>query len=248
MSMCRVFSWVVGRGCLLWPVCSLGKTLLAIALLHSVLQGQICLNLLTNLPVGLTDWTTPPATFQTFSKAWFSFHIPECASQHGVKHLCALATTGCSLGCHTCRAPISPNPRSPLTWDSRTRAGKGPGNEHWTNKPPPTEFRNGQKVTPHVQLLHTILHTGILAKQGVDHQKGLWAKMIGWRQPGNSETAGHMAEQFSWVPLLFCSLPRHPFPVKSLAMSACVFPWTVHFWVLDKSPLFRSWKGSPFLQ
>ena len=34
---------VVGRGCLLWPVRSLGKTLLAFALLHSVLQGQICL-------------------------------------------------------------------------------------------------------------------------------------------------------------------------------------------------------------
>ena len=29
MSMCRVFSCVVGRGCLLWPVHSLGKTLLA---------------------------------------------------------------------------------------------------------------------------------------------------------------------------------------------------------------------------
>ena len=43
MSMCRVFSCVVGRGNLLWPVRSLGKTLLAFALLHSVLQGQICL-------------------------------------------------------------------------------------------------------------------------------------------------------------------------------------------------------------
>ena len=43
MSMCRVFSFVVGRECLLWPVCSLGKTLLAFVLLHSVLQGQICL-------------------------------------------------------------------------------------------------------------------------------------------------------------------------------------------------------------
>ena len=41
--MRRVFSCVVGRGCLLWPVCSLGKTLLAFALFHSVLQGQICL-------------------------------------------------------------------------------------------------------------------------------------------------------------------------------------------------------------
>ena len=43
MSMCRVFSCVVGRGCLLWPLHSLGKTLWAFALLHSVLQGQICL-------------------------------------------------------------------------------------------------------------------------------------------------------------------------------------------------------------
>ena len=43
MSMCRVFSCVVARGYFLWPVCSLGKTLLAFALLHSVLQGQICL-------------------------------------------------------------------------------------------------------------------------------------------------------------------------------------------------------------
>ena len=43
MSMCRVFSCVVGRGCLLWLVCSFGKTILGFALLHSVFQGQICL-------------------------------------------------------------------------------------------------------------------------------------------------------------------------------------------------------------
>ena len=43
MFMCRVFSCVVGRGYLLWPVCSLGKTLLAFAVLHSILQGPICL-------------------------------------------------------------------------------------------------------------------------------------------------------------------------------------------------------------
>ena len=43
MSMGRVFSCVIERECLLWPVHSLGKTLLAFALLHSVFQGQICL-------------------------------------------------------------------------------------------------------------------------------------------------------------------------------------------------------------
>ena len=42
MSMCSVFSCVVGRGCLLWPVNSHGKTLLAFDLLHFVLEGQIC--------------------------------------------------------------------------------------------------------------------------------------------------------------------------------------------------------------
>ena len=39
---CVQSSFVVLEGCLLWPVCSLGKTLLAFVLLHSVLQGQIC--------------------------------------------------------------------------------------------------------------------------------------------------------------------------------------------------------------
>ena len=49
MSMCRVFSCAVGRGCLLWLVHSLGKSLLAFALLHSVFQGQICLLLQVSL-------------------------------------------------------------------------------------------------------------------------------------------------------------------------------------------------------
>ena len=43
MSVCRVVSCVAGRECLLWPVWSLGKTLLDFGLLHSVLQGQIFL-------------------------------------------------------------------------------------------------------------------------------------------------------------------------------------------------------------
>ena len=44
-----VFSCVVGRGCLLWPVHSLGKFLLAFDLLHFVLQDQICLLLQVSL-------------------------------------------------------------------------------------------------------------------------------------------------------------------------------------------------------
>ena len=40
MSVCRVISWVVGKGCLLWPARSLDKSLLAFSLLHFVLLCQ----------------------------------------------------------------------------------------------------------------------------------------------------------------------------------------------------------------
>ena len=33
------------------------------------------------------------------------------------------------------------------------------------------------------------------------------------------ETSSHMAEQSSWVPLLCCSPPGCPFPIKSLSLS-----------------------------
>ena len=38
--MCKVIYFIVGKGCLVRPVCSLEKTLLVIALLHFLLQGQ----------------------------------------------------------------------------------------------------------------------------------------------------------------------------------------------------------------
>ena len=41
MSMYRVFSCIFGRGCLLWQMCSLGKTLLAFALLHFVFKAKL---------------------------------------------------------------------------------------------------------------------------------------------------------------------------------------------------------------
>ena len=43
ISMCRVFSCVAGKAHLLWPACSLGKTLLAFDLLRFVFQGQVSL-------------------------------------------------------------------------------------------------------------------------------------------------------------------------------------------------------------
>ena len=54
----------------------------------------------------------------------------------------------------------------------------------------------------------------------------------------NLKTGSHVAEQFSWVPLPYCSPPGHPFPIKSLALSTYVSPQPIHFWVLAKSPIW----------
>ena len=54
-----------------------------------------------------------------------------------------------------------------------------------------------------------------------------------------------MAEQFSWVPLTYFSPPGCPFPIKSLALSAHVSPQTIHFRVLDKSPVSGPGRGPP---
>ena len=59
------------------------------------------------------------------------------------------------------------------------------------------------------------------------------------------ETASHLTELFSWVLLPYCFPPGCPFPLKSLALSAHVFPRTIHFWVLDKSPVLGHGRGPP---
>ena len=95
----------------------------------------------------------------------------------------------------------------------------------------------------------------ILAEQGLHHQEGLWVR---WLAKDNSETnpitikpeavsPSQVAELFSWVPLPHCSPPGCPFPIKSLALSAHVSPWTIHFWVLDKSPVSGPGRGPPTL-
>ena len=52
------------------------------------------------------------------------------------------------------------------------------------------------------------------------------------------ETGSRVTEQFSCVPLPYCSLPGVPFPINSLALSASVSPQMIHFQVLDKSPIW----------
>ena len=65
MAMCRVVYYVVGRGCSLWPLHSLGKTLLAISLFHFVLQGQTCLLLQVSLDF----------LFLHLSPLWWKVHL-----------------------------------------------------------------------------------------------------------------------------------------------------------------------------
>ena len=55
----------------------------------------------------------------------------------------------------------------------------------------------------------------------------------------------HVAERFSWLPSCSCSPPGHPFPIKPLALSVHVSSWTIHFRVLDKSPVWGPGRGPP---
>ena len=64
--------------------------------------------------------------------------------------------------------------------------------------------------------------------------------------PIKPEPASHVAEQSSWLPSPCCSPTGCPFPGKSLALSACVSAWTIHFWVLDKSPFMGPGRGPTF--
>ena len=132
----------------------------------------------------------------------------------------------------------------------------GPSKEHGTNKPPPTRRiweRSKGDSSPHV----------LPTTQNPPPWNPSWlSNACATRKDSESEwlardnletnsitikpeTASHVAEQVSWVPLPSCSPPGCPFPVKSLALSACVSPRTIHFQVLDKSPLSGPGRGTP---
>ena len=74
MSMYRFVSCVVGQGCLLSLVHSLGKTLLAFALLHFVLKGQICL--LPQVSFDFLFWHSSPL--------WWKGHLFEVLLLEGL--------------------------------------------------------------------------------------------------------------------------------------------------------------------
>ena len=130
----------------------------------------------------------------------------------------------------------------------------GPGKEHGTNKSPPSgrvqerSKRNCTCLTTSQN--HSHWHPSWMNK-ACTTKKDSESEWLAKDNPETNpitikpETVSHMAEQFSWVPLPYCSPPRRPFPIKSLALSAHVSPRTIHFRVLDKSPVLGPGRGSP---
>ena len=129
----------------------------------------------------------------------------------------------------------------------------GPGKEHRTNKPPPTrrvqERSKGDTTCPTTSQNPSLWHPFGWTKRAPpgrtltqnDWLKMTW-KLIPWSWNPRLQA---MWQQSSWVPLPYCFLPRGPFQIKSLALSAHVSPWTIHFQVLDKSPVSSPGRGPP---
>ena len=130
---------------------------------------------------------------------------------------------------------------------------RGPGEEQGTNKPPPTrrvwERSKGDTTCPTTSQNPSLWHPSQPNKV-CTIRKDSESEWLAKDNPETNpitikpETAGHMAEQFSWVPLPYCSPPRCPFPIKSLALSAHVSPRTIHFRGLDKSPVSGPGRGT----
>ena len=132
----------------------------------------------------------------------------------------------------------------------------GPGKEHGTNKPPPTRRileRSKGDASPYVlpTSQNFPLWNPSWLSDACATRKDSESEWLARDNPETNtitrkpETVSHVAEQLSWVPLPSCSPAGCPFPVKSLALSARVSPWTIHFRVLDKSPLSGPGSGPP---
>ena len=129
-----------------------------------------------------------------------------------------------------------------------------PDKEYGTNKPPPTrrarERSKGDTACPSTSQNPSRWHPSWLSNVCTTRKDSELEWLVKDHPETNPitikpETAGHAAEQFSWVPLPYCSPCGCPFPVKSLALSAHVSPGTIHFRVLGKSPVSGPGRGPP---
>ena len=129
----------------------------------------------------------------------------------------------------------------------------GPGKEHRTNKPP-LGGRVQEKSKGDTMCLTT--------SQNPFHWHPSWlTNACTTRKDSESEgqtkdnpetnpitikleTASHMAEQFSWVPLPYCSIPGHPFPIKSYCFVNRYVSSDNSFPSVRQEPTLGPWKGS----
>ena len=130
----------------------------------------------------------------------------------------------------------------------------GPGKEHGTNKLPPTgrvlERSKGDTTCPTTFQSPSCWHPSWLNQARTTRKDSELDGLTKDNRETNPitmkpETVSHVTELFSWVPLPYCSPPGHPFPIKSLALSAHVSPGTIHLWMLDKSPVSGPGSGPP---
>ena len=130
----------------------------------------------------------------------------------------------------------------------------------WTEEPGGLQSMESQKVRHNwSDLAQHKLRTERGVSRTLAVVTGMWDSAVGLasannKHPSNACIPARFAWPDSspshmwWVPLPHCSplltsLPRCPFPIKSLALSACVSPQTIHFWVLDKNPLLGPERG-----
>ena len=132
----------------------------------------------------------------------------------------------------------------------------GPSEEHGANKPPPTrktwERSKGDATCPttsqnpshwHPSWLHSACAT----------KKDSESEWLAKESPETNpitikpETVSHVQGSFP-SSLPSCSLPGRPFPIRSLALSARLYPRTIHFSVLEKGLSLPPGRGSPLLQ
>ena len=128
-----------------------------------------------------------------------------------------------------------------------------PDKEYGTNKPPPTgkvlERSKGDTTCPSTSQNPFCQHPSWLSDACATRKD----PELEWLSKDHPETnpitikpktASHRAEQFSWVPLPYCSPPGCP-SQSNLLLCQHVSPQTILFQVLDKSPLLGPCKGPP---
>ena len=132
----------------------------------------------------------------------------------------------------------------------------GPAKEHRTNKlPPPTgrvQERSKEDITCPTTSQNPHWHPSSLNKVCTtrkDSESEWLAKDYLETNPINvkPETASHVAELFSWVPLPYCS-PRVPFPNKISCFVSTYVSSDNSFPSVRQEPCFGPWKGTHFLQ